>query len=244
MDNRVADELKCLGVTGILLSAAQAGIVKKLDCGMPTCHCPDELGGRLFFEPVVSPPRDWMPTHDHFPKLKSAGGHRVLENSRLAHRLCNRVDYSESIGRSTANDMARVDADRKAAVDGTFERRWLREVAAMLCGADLSVIRALVIDVLSWPDVAGEPFNDRGRGLTGIQLKRGKRPFANVFPAKKSLQFAHGGAPLVGLGLKSESTTSRMYQTVMAAEFPECLDEARVLTAYAYWRAGSSKGAK
>jgi hypothetical protein len=106
----VVDELGALGVTGILLTAAEQGGIAETACQMPECLCPEELGGRVYFEPVGDALSDWMPTHDHFPELKSEGGHRAVDNARLAHRLCNRVDYSKSIGRSYDKDLARAEA--------------------------------------------------------------------------------------------------------------------------------------
>jgi hypothetical protein len=53
-----------------------------------------------------------MPANDHYPTLKCDGGRETFDNSRLAHRLCNRVDYSKRIGRSFAKDLARVEAAR------------------------------------------------------------------------------------------------------------------------------------
>jgi hypothetical protein len=52
-----------------------------------------------------------MPTHEHYPLSKSDGGHRKVDNAILAHRLCNRIDYSIRVGRSYARDLER---DRKA----------------------------------------------------------------------------------------------------------------------------------
>lgn len=75
---------------------------------MEECYCPTELGGRDHFEQATGPLSDWMPTNDHYPTLKCQGGPESVENSRLAHRLCNRVDYSKRIGRSYAKDLARV----------------------------------------------------------------------------------------------------------------------------------------
>ena len=56
-----------------------------------------------------------MPTTDHFPILKTHGGHLTVDNVRLAHRLGNRIDYSKQIGRPYAKDLARVKAAREAA---------------------------------------------------------------------------------------------------------------------------------
>jgi len=35
----------------------------------------------------------WAPSPDHYPILKSAGGHLVPENVRLSHVWCNNRDY-------------------------------------------------------------------------------------------------------------------------------------------------------
>ncbi len=79
---------------------------------MPECLCPEELGGREFFEEVTRALSDWMPTADHFPVLREEGGRRTVDNVRLAHRLCNRIDYSKRIGRPHAKDLARGEAAR------------------------------------------------------------------------------------------------------------------------------------
>jgi len=83
---------------------------------MPECLYPTELGGRAYFEEVPQELPDWMPTADHFPVLKEEGGQRTVGNVRLAHRLCNRIDYSKRIGRPYAKDPARVEAARARAV--------------------------------------------------------------------------------------------------------------------------------
>jgi len=93
----VAVELKELGVKGILITAAEQGYITQLACKMPECFCPEELGGASHFEPVTAELNVWMPTHDHFPLSKRDGGHRLVDNAILAHRLCNRIDYSISV---------------------------------------------------------------------------------------------------------------------------------------------------
>jgi len=113
----VEGQLKELGVRGILITAAEQGYITALNCQMPECLCPEELGGRGYFEPVTRALPDWMPTHEHFPRSKAQGGHRTVENTLLAHRLCNRVDYSKSIGRSYAKDLARVESARMQAIE-------------------------------------------------------------------------------------------------------------------------------
>ena len=110
-----AAKLRALGVTGILIEAAEKGYITQVACKMPECFCPEELGGPCYFEPVSHPPTDWMPTHEHFPKPKRDGGHRELENSVLAHALCNRIDYSITDERPYKRDLERVRAAREAA---------------------------------------------------------------------------------------------------------------------------------
>lgn len=99
-------------MTGVLIIAAEQGKITELACQMSECLCPEELGGRGYFEPVTPELTDWMPSHEHAPKSKEAGGHRTVDNALLAHRLCNRVDYSKQIGRSYAKDVARVEEAR------------------------------------------------------------------------------------------------------------------------------------
>src|SRR5437870_5543882 len=104
----VAAELKARGVKGILIKAAEQGYITQLACRMPRCFCPEELGGAGYFDPVTEELSDWMPTHEHFPRSKRDGGHRDVDNAILAHRLCNRIDYSLQVGRSCASDLERV----------------------------------------------------------------------------------------------------------------------------------------
>jgi hypothetical protein len=104
-----------LGVKGILIKAAELGYITQVTCRMPECFCPEELGGARYFEPVTAERSDWKPTHEHFPIPKREGGHRTVDNSVLAHRLCNRIDYSISVGRSYARDLERVRKAREAA---------------------------------------------------------------------------------------------------------------------------------
>src|SRR5207248_570124 len=114
-----AARLKALGVKGILIKAAEQGYITALACKMPECFCPEELGGALYFEPV-SGLGDWSPTHEHFPIPKREGGKRAVDNAILAHRLCNRIDYSISVGRSHARDLERI---RKAREQGAVRAR-------------------------------------------------------------------------------------------------------------------------
>ncbi len=111
----VAAELKKRGVKGVLIQAAEQGYITELACRMPKCFCPEELGGANYFESVTDDLSDWMPTHEHYPRPKREGGHRVVENTVLAHRLCNRIDYSIEFGRPHAKDLARVEKAREEA---------------------------------------------------------------------------------------------------------------------------------
>ena len=65
-----------------------------------------------YFEPVTEELSDWMPTHEHFLRSKREGGHRDLDNAILAHRLCNRIDYSIS-GRGRGGETERVHQPHK-----------------------------------------------------------------------------------------------------------------------------------
>jgi hypothetical protein len=116
-----AAKLKALGVKGILIKAAEQGYITQLACKMPECFCPEELGGACYFEPVSDELSDWMPTHEHFPRSKREGGHRDVDNAILAHRLCNRIDYSVSVGRRYARDLERVRKAREEAIRRNHE---------------------------------------------------------------------------------------------------------------------------
>jgi hypothetical protein len=85
----VVEELERLGVRGILRQLAKDGQIIDMRCEMPQCYC---FRGRRYFEPTA-PGAEWMPTADHYPKLKMHGGHLTPDNVRLAHRLCNQRDY-------------------------------------------------------------------------------------------------------------------------------------------------------
>jgi hypothetical protein len=110
-----ARELKDLGAKRILIKAAELGYITEVRCGMPECFCPEELGGAWYFEPVTAQLSDWMPTLEHFPLSKRDGGRESVDNAILAHRLCNRIDYSISVGRSHARDLERIRKAREAA---------------------------------------------------------------------------------------------------------------------------------
>ena len=108
--------MKKLRVKGILIKAAEQGYITQLACKMPKCFCPEELGGACHFDPVTAELSDWMPTHEHFPLSKREDGKEVVDNAILAHRLCNRIDYSLSVGRSHASDLERIRKAREDAI--------------------------------------------------------------------------------------------------------------------------------
>lgn len=104
VSSSLADELRELGQRGILITAAERGDITQLACAMDECLCPQ---GRGYFDRKLHPPSDWAPSVDHFPILKQDGGKLVLGNVRLAHRLCNRVDYAKN-GIKHAKDRAKA----------------------------------------------------------------------------------------------------------------------------------------
>ena len=116
----VAARLKELGVKGPLIKAAEQGYITQLACMMPKCFCPEELGGAHYYAPVTSDwsdwRSDWMPTLEHFPVSKKDGGKATVDNAILAHRLCNRIDYSRRVGRSHARDLERIRRAREEAI--------------------------------------------------------------------------------------------------------------------------------
>jgi hypothetical protein len=111
-----AVKLKALGVKGTLIRAAEQGYITQLACKMPECFCPEELGGACHFDPVKAALSDWMPTLEHFPISKREGGKNAVKSAILAHRLCNRIDYSISAGRSYASDLKRIREAREDAI--------------------------------------------------------------------------------------------------------------------------------
>lgn len=80
-----------LGVRGVLAQLARDGQITDVRCEMPQCYC---FRGRRHFQERSASSRDWEPTADHYPRLKMHGGDLTPDNVRLAHRLCNRRDYT------------------------------------------------------------------------------------------------------------------------------------------------------
>jgi hypothetical protein len=110
-----ARELEFLGAKRSLIKAAKRGYITEVRCRMSKCYCPKELGGAWYFEPADTSLSDWMPTFEHFPMSKRDGGRETVDNAVLAHRLCNRIDYSIAVGRSYRRDLERIKAARDAA---------------------------------------------------------------------------------------------------------------------------------
>ena len=88
-DSSVADQLRELGVKGVLVQMAERGQLLALKCEMPQCYHHE---GRGEFDPVTTPRTKWAPSPDHYPILKSAGGQLVPENVRLSTLVQHR-DY-------------------------------------------------------------------------------------------------------------------------------------------------------
>jgi hypothetical protein len=103
MDRPLEEQLRALGQRGVL---TEPGVVKELRCQMAECLCP---GGEEYFDEKSHPPSDWAPSVDHIT-LKSEGGKLDPENVRLAHILCNRVDYAKNHGKKHDKDRARAAA--------------------------------------------------------------------------------------------------------------------------------------
>jgi hypothetical protein len=113
----VAAELRERGVSRALIRAAEQGYITEFKCMMETCFCPDELGGASHFEPHSDDPKDWTndwtPTIEHFPVPARDKGKETANNVILAHRLCNRIDYSLKHSRPYDKDLARIEKARE-----------------------------------------------------------------------------------------------------------------------------------
>jgi len=106
------DQLRGLGMQGILTLPPEKGGVTEVLCDMDECYRPT---GRGHFDPSPhsaptkeAPAPQWGPTEDHFPKTKEVCGRAVAGNVRLAHRLCNRV-----VGRINEGERQRAQADKE-----------------------------------------------------------------------------------------------------------------------------------
>lgn len=52
-------------MTGILITAAEQGKLRQIECQMPTCLCPKEMGGPIYFIKTDPPLSPWAPNMDH-----------------------------------------------------------------------------------------------------------------------------------------------------------------------------------
>jgi hypothetical protein len=137
-DPSVADELRRLGMKGVLVQMAERGQLLALKCEMPQCY---HHKGRGAFDPVKTPRTKWAPSPDHYPTLRSAGGHLRPENVRLAHVECNQRDYNrrKQIGTLLAKGQSLVEIaetlNRRAVPSAHGTNRW---TAAMVRKAYVS----------------------------------------------------------------------------------------------------------
>jgi hypothetical protein len=112
-------------VRGVLVSAAQAGYIAELKCGMEYCFA----AAQDRFDPLGIPHGPWMPTHEHFPLAKRFRGTRDVTNAVLAHRRCNNVGYKieelrDHLKRLRLEDGSALHPDAiQAAIDDHVEQR-------------------------------------------------------------------------------------------------------------------------
>jgi len=117
------DELR---VIGTIRRLALDGQLNEVVCEMPQCY---SFRGRRKFDPRGTG-SDWELTADHYPRLKKDGGKLTPDNVRLAHRLCNRRDYTwrTKINAMLAKRMSlaeiadRLNAENVPTIHGT--NRW------------------------------------------------------------------------------------------------------------------------
>ena len=84
-----------------------------------------------------------MPTHEHFPVSKQDGGKEAVDNAILAHRLCNRIDYSIRVGRSHARDLERIRKAREEAKREQEQRAHTTHLNCTCCEYVSTVHRSL-----------------------------------------------------------------------------------------------------
>jgi hypothetical protein len=137
-DQSIANQLRSLGMKGVLVQMAERGQLLALRCEMPQCYNPK---GRGAFDPVAASRTMWAPSPDHYPVLKSAGGKLVPENVRLAHTECNQRDYNrrKQIGTMLAKGKSLAEIaealNRKGVAPAHGTNRW---TAAMVRKAYVS----------------------------------------------------------------------------------------------------------
>src|SRR6266542_6362140 len=134
------EKLESLGVRGILWRLARDGQIIDVRCEMPQCYC---FRGRWYFEPI-SPGADWMPTADHYPRLKMHGGHLTADNVRLAHRLCNQRDYiwRVKINAMLGKRMSLAEIAERSSTRRTFQRFTARTDGPCICSGGIRFLEA------------------------------------------------------------------------------------------------------
>jgi len=83
----VAAQLRKLGVRGILITAAELGHSSELSCTMPTCRCPEELGGKGHFVNVPEALPEWIHYRRPHPTQKPMPHSKAPKASKM--RLIN-----------------------------------------------------------------------------------------------------------------------------------------------------------
>lgn len=107
----VADELRRLRARRpVLIQAAERGVIATLECAMEECRCPH---GRSYFElrgETWNGP--WGPSADRYPIPGRDGGRYTIDNVRLAHVFCNRLDGGRVGGTIRAARMTQEERSR------------------------------------------------------------------------------------------------------------------------------------
>jgi hypothetical protein len=170
-----AAKLKALGAKRVLIKAAEQGYITQLACKMPECFCPEELGGACYFEPVTPELSDWMPTVEHYPLSQREGGKETVDNVLLAHRLCNRIDYSISDGRSYASDLKRIRKAREDAIRRNNEVAARAEICQVRPRGTTAGTTAPAITPLGSARDAESPLPERAFAQSG-RLDLNQRP--------------------------------------------------------------------
>jgi hypothetical protein len=93
---------------------------------IPAAASPPGGNGRIVFarfDPALEP--TLVGPHDNAANrlCRHDPGHRQVDNAILAHRLCNRIDYSISVGRSHARDLEKIRKAREEAIRRNNARR-------------------------------------------------------------------------------------------------------------------------
>lgn len=123
--NPIAKELRKKGLkkNHILVKMAEAGQLIAMKCEMPQCYHHE---GRGEFDPVGSEIKDWVPSPDHYPILKSKRGKLTADNVRLSHVRCNQLDFAWR--QRTGNMLAAGSSLEEIAVSLNHESKGARPV--------------------------------------------------------------------------------------------------------------------